>query len=71
MCLPRLSALYGGEELEEEVLVVEQKELDRSTEGVHVYIVLAAKGMYCIVRCSSVPASTASSVTYSSVRYST
>lgn len=45
MCLPRLSALGGGEELENEVLVVDQKELDRCTKGVHVYIVLAAKGM--------------------------
>lgn len=46
MCLPRLSALYGGKELEgEEVLVVDHKELDRCTESVHVYIVLAAKGM--------------------------
>lgn len=44
MCLPRLSALYGGEELEEEeVLVVDQKESDRCTESVH--IVLVAKGM--------------------------
>lgn len=45
MCLHWLSALYGGEELKEEVLVVYQSELDRCTESVHVFLVLAAKGM--------------------------